>query len=546
MRVYVAAAALLVIFFCELFFASAVKSPAWDEPGHISSGVAYVQLGSLAVNPQHPPLLKALSGLGLTLSGGKWPNIPEAQALLNGDARWQWDIGSLMLYKAGLDRALMWARMPMMLVGIMGGLVLFLWARQLAGPPAAIAALMLYVLDPTIVGHSFLVTLDVGLGAFSLLFLFCLWNYVRTSSQVWMTASGIALGMALCTKFSSIVLLPVGGVLWLAGSLTFEKPAPVKKKGARPAEERAQPRWRAPLSGVWILAIAAVIVMLIYRFQGFSYIEGATKVNADHVEGYKAYMAGDLAPNFSSYFAVAYLLKEPLAAIALAALGLFLVVRGKLAARDKLFLIVPPVALFAIHVWKADDLGIRYIIPCLPFAHLLGGIALAELFRGQMWMRVAAAAACVWVVMAAAGIYPDGLSYFNESACLLNDPKMLGLDGGSRCGVAWLDDSNLDWGEGLKQLQAWMEQNAKGRTARLVYFGSFRPGAYESLAVEQMSPEDTFFRPPPGLYAVSAHIVAHNTALVRHGDAAGDEWMQRLPPRAIVGHCLYIYDIPAK
>src|ERR1051326_9204129 len=138
MRVYVAAAALLVIFFCELFFASAVKSPAWDEPGHISSGVAYVQLGSLAVNPQHPPLLKALSGLRLTISGGKWPNIPEARALRNGDTRWQWDIGSLRLYKAGLDRALMWARMPMMLVGIMGGLVLYkagldralMWARM--------------------------------------------------------------------------------------------------------------------------------------------------------------------------------------------------------------------------------------------------------------------------------------------------------------------------------------------------------------------------------------------------------------------------------
>src|SRR5690348_3988347 len=178
MRVYVAAAALLVIFFCELFFASAVKSPAWDEPGHISSGVAYVQLGSLAVNPQHPPLLKALSGVGLTIGGGKWPDVPQARALLNGDSRWQWDIGSLTLINAGLDQALMWARLPMMLVGVMGGLVLFLWGRQIAGPVAAVCALGLYVLNPTIVGHSFLVTLDVGLAAFSLLFLFCLWNYV--------------------------------------------------------------------------------------------------------------------------------------------------------------------------------------------------------------------------------------------------------------------------------------------------------------------------------------------------------------------------------
>src|SRR2546427_5973955 len=36
--------------------------------------------------------------------------------------------------------------------------------------------------------------------------------------------------------------------------------------------------------------------------------------------------------------------------------------------------------------------------------------------------RIAAAVLCAWLVVAAAGIYPDGLSYFNESACLLDDP----------------------------------------------------------------------------------------------------------------------------
>src|SRR5215510_344000 len=118
-----AAAVLLTIFFGEVFFASQVKSPAWDEPGHIASGVAYVQLGSLAVNPQHPPLLKALSGLSLTLAGAKWPDVPQARELLNGKESWQWDIGSFILIKAGLDSALMWARLPMMLVGLLGGLL---------------------------------------------------------------------------------------------------------------------------------------------------------------------------------------------------------------------------------------------------------------------------------------------------------------------------------------------------------------------------------------------------------------------------------------
>jgi len=524
---FAVAAALLAIFFGEVFFASRAKSPAWDEPGHIAAGVAYVQLGSLSVNPQHPPLLKALSGAGLTLGGGKWQDVPQARDLLRGAEQWQWDIGSLILIKSGLEEALLWARLPMMLVGLMGGLVLYLWGRQIAGELAALCALGLYVLDPTIVGHSILVTLDVGLGAFSLLFLFCLWNWVRAPGRAWMAVCGITLGLALCTKFSSVVLVPLA-----AGLVLIDR----RRKGAR----------AAAVALLWIYGIATVVVLAIYRFQGpGAYLAGVTKVNADHAANYLVYMAGDLASNFTSYFAVAYLLKEPLAAIALAAAGLILVLRGKeFALREKLFLLAPPAAIFLLHVWKADNLGIRYIIPCLPFAHLLGGIALASLLRAPAkGRRIAGAILAMWAAVAAAGIYPDGLSYFNESACLLDDPGKVGLDGGSRCGIAWLDDSNVDWGQGLKQLQTWLGRNAKGRTVRLAYFGSFPPGAYD-MPVEQMADSQVWFHPPPGLYAVSAHMVAHDSALVRRNYARGDEWMTRFSPRAIVGHCLYIYDFP--
>jgi hypothetical protein len=525
---FVLAAALLAVFFFEVFFASGKKSPAWDEPGHIASGLAYVQLGSLAVNPQHPPLLKALSGLGLTLGGGKWPDVPQARDLLRGAEQWQWDIGSLMLIQAGLDRALMWARLPMMLVGLLGGLVLYLWSRRIAGEAAALSALLLYVLDPTIVGHSFLVTLDVGLGTFSLLFFWSLWTYVKAPTRLKLGLCGIALGLALCTKFSSMVLLPLAAVLAVGG-----------------------PGWRKEwrnrsVSCLVMYAIGGVIVLAIYRFQGpGAYLAGVTKVNADHAANYLVFLAGDLASGFTSYFAAAYLLKEPLAAILLAVCGLMFVLRGKeFAWQEKGFLLLPPASLFLLHVWKADNLGIRYIIPCLPFAHLLGGIAVATLLRSPFVVkRVAAVVLCAWAVVAAGGIYPDGLSYFNESACLLDDPGKLGLDGGSRCGIAWLDDSNVDWGEGLKQLQSWLAQNAPGRTARLLYFGSFPPAGYEA-PLEQVDDASMWFQPPPGLYAVSAHIVAHNSALVRRNYARGDEWMLRTPPRAIVGHAFYIYDIP--
>jgi hypothetical protein len=52
----------------------------------------------------------------------------------------------------------------------------------------------------------------------------------------------------------------------------------------------------------------------------------------------------------------------------------------------------------------------------------------------------------LWCALAAAGIHPDQLSYFNETACLTTEPGQLELGGGSRCGYRWMDDSNVDWG----------------------------------------------------------------------------------------------------
>jgi hypothetical protein len=260
-----------------------------------------------------------------------------------------------------------------------------------------------------------------------------------------------------------------------------------------------------------------------------------------------AYLGGDLARRFTSYFAAAWLLKEPLASIILGLIGLGVVWRGsKFALRGRLFLTLPPAALFVLHVWKADDLGIRYIIPCLPFAHMLGGAAMAMLLRGpSSGKRAAGIVLGIWVIVAAVGIYPDGLSYFNESACLLDRPGKIGLDGGSRCGGAWLDDSNIDWGSGLKQLQSWLAKNAAGRTARLGYFGSFPPSAYD-MPVELVEDSTLGFQPKAGLYVVSAHLATHSTALVRRGYSGGDEWMLRVPPVAIIGHCLYVYDFGGK
>jgi hypothetical protein len=124
----------------------------------------------------------------------------------------------------------------------------------------------------------------------------------------------------------------------------------------------------------------------------------------------------------------------------------------------------------------------------------------------------------------------------------LTEPRKVGLDGGSRCGPLWLDDSNVDWGQGLKQLKAWLDRNAPGQHIRLGYFGSVPPEAY-GIAYSPVSDDDLLNGQTPGLYAVSAHIVASTPAVAKQARGAGAEWLRRTPPVAIVGHAFYIFDL---
>jgi len=286
-----------------------------------------------------------------------------------------------------------------------------------------------------------------------------------------------------------------------------------------------------------MLATAFVVMQAIYLFPGdvFAYTDGFSKVYADHNPDYKGFLAGQFKVRFYSYFAAAYLLKEPVASILLALIGLAFVVRGSFSITTKLFLLLPPAVLFTGYTFSAANIGVRYIIPVLPFAYLLGGAGLASMMRNTAtWKRALALVLCAWVLVAAAGIYPDHLAYFNEMPCLVRNPSQIGFDGGTRCGPLWLDDSNVDWGQGLKQLKVWLDENSGGRTVRLAYFGTIPPEAYgirhEKLSLEELIPD-----PKPGLYVVSAHLVVRALGF-------GGAWLRRAPT-AIIGHSLYVYDI---
>ena len=165
------AGVLLSAFLAQAFLASAIKSPVFDETGDIAAGLSYVQSGEVRANLQHPPLLKEMAGAALWLAGLRLPDSPPVRRML-ADGGGERAVGAQLIAANGPGRAMFWARLPFLLLAGALGVLLFLWGRQLLGDVAAVAALFLYTLDPAILGHGYLATMDVGLAAFTLLFLF--------------------------------------------------------------------------------------------------------------------------------------------------------------------------------------------------------------------------------------------------------------------------------------------------------------------------------------------------------------------------------------
>jgi hypothetical protein len=554
----VIACVLLAAFLAQSFLASRVKSPTFDETTHIAAGLSYVETGEIRANPQHPPLLKTIAGLSLLLAGVRLPDIPETRQMIGG-AGGENAVGRAVISRNGPDRVMFWARLPFILLSAMLGLLIYLWGRKLAGDLAALAALFLYTLDPTMLAHSYLVTMDVGLAFFTVLSLLALWEYLEHPSTNRLVLCGLAMGALLAAKFSAVFLLPVAAALLLAAVRWPPQPVPddrsqflrpYSRRGPDAADAGAVHGYAAGACAFLAMClVATLVIQALYFSPGglFLYSTGVGRVNVDHAPDYLVFLAGRLQHNFAGYFAAAYLLKEPIASLVLVAIGLAALVRSRtISVLAKLFLLLPPAILFAAHTVWADDMGIRYLIPELPFAYLIGGLGAAWLIQNRSrWTKPLAVVLAVWTVVAAIGIYPDHLAYFNEAACLPGNLDRIGIDGGARCGPLWLDDSNVDWGQGLKQLKDWLDHHAAGRNIRLAYFGTVLPEAY-GVVCERIGPEELMQDPRPGLYVVSAHFVARVPALGARLKPGGGEWLRLTAPVAIVGHSLYVYDVGAK
>jgi hypothetical protein len=571
--------ALVLIPFAVLFFILTVssytqKSATWDEPQHLIAGYTALKFHDYRTDPEHPPFLRMWAAWPLLMMPGIKMDLEAIDKIH--PVAWvgsgQFFFCHAFLYQMNdADRLLYPARFMIVLLGLLLGVLLFSWTRELFGFWPAAVALGLYTTEPNILAHSSLVTTDFAVTCFVFGTMYFLWRATREVS--WANLLGLTgfFALAHVSKFSAILLGPL--VLALLAVRVYRKSAWPCKIGQVRALTSLKSR---ALFATGALAVLALVMWVtIWTVYGFRYLPSASStwqfrfqdepgakervpvlagvVNwADehrllpnaYTQGFlltqiKAQQRGAfLAGQFSRegwwyYFPVAFLIKTPVALIVLFLAGVALcAIRWRTLTQNELFMLLPLAAYLAATMTAKLNIGLRHILPIYPFVLLLAGKTVAEcLVSKRRALACLLGALCLSQVVELARVYPHYLAFFNQ------------FIGGPRNGNEYLVDSNLDWGQDLKPLKAWMDKNNVVHI-NLSYFGTADPAYYgincTHLPGAPFFDEQLIAGPQlPGYVAVSVTNL-RGVYLSEAGRAFYRPLLERTPS-AVIGYSIHVY-----
>ena len=570
---------LLLAFFAQAVTSMPLKAPTFDEEFHIARAYAYVHTGDLRMQQNHPPLVSLLAGVPLLLM----PELTPPEEIPHWDDAFLFHFADNLFWRLGhdVDKMLFLARFPIVLLGTLLGAFVYRWARDAYGRAAGLLAAGLYAFAPNLLAHTRLVTTDLAVTACSFIALYAFWRYLRQPTGWRMGLAGVALGLALTAKLSALLLIPVTGLLALLESRHYadcrlqiadcRKRVATRGKLAVGHLSLVIGHWSLVI-GHWALVIlcAGVIVWASYRFEvrawpgttlplpATTYLLNVRTLIGHADRGHGAFLMGRVSIHgWWYYFPVAFLLKTPLPTLLLLGVAAWDTVR-RARWREEAPLLVFPVAYFGFALASSLNIGFRYILPIVPFiityaakvAGLTGlrprpGRRLRPGRRPAWLRRYALPVLMVLYASASLRLHPHYLAYFNL------------LAGGPEGGYRYLVDSNLDWGQDLKLLKAYLDEQVDrveevdrvevgAGEVWLGYLGTADPAyygiRYRSLFVPGTSrPAEGFFpiNPAPGWYAVSATVL--QGAYSPEPDLF--DWFRRHEPIARIGYSIFVYRV---
>ncbi|HEX3085278.1 MAG TPA: glycosyltransferase family 39 protein, partial [Pyrinomonadaceae bacterium] len=453
------------------------KSITNDEIVLIPSAYYHLVGDNYRLVNEHPPLSKIVAGTAFLFVQPNEGLATEVTAENNPDyERWQYYLGFWEHNRDRFEAISFWPRVPMILLTVALGVLVFRFARELFGARAAVLAVVLFACEPTVLAHGRVVQTDVPAAFGWLLFFMALSAYAKQATFNRAIYLGIAAAVAILSKFSMLLAGPVLAVFFLI----------LLARALRAREKVAMVVTHAGLIVLTIL----VVINAAYFFQHRSlddsdtrWINMAFPGNAAAVTTVERLLAHLLPTDFVLgvffqfwhngvghaagllgmysqmgwwyYFPVAFALKStlPFLALALASLGwgTYKWIKRR---ETRFFWLLLPFAIYTAFVlFSHIDIGVRYYLPAYSFLFILSGGLLDALLRSKRVRRagmVIAVALIAWIAVEAIRAHPNQMSYMNQLA--------------SRAPHWWyLSDSNVEWGDDARGLAEFL--HARGETS---------------------------------------------------------------------------------
>jgi 4-amino-4-deoxy-L-arabinose transferase-like glycosyltransferase len=491
--------------------AARVETPTVDEFAHLPAGCVYWKTGDFDLYSKNPPLAKLWMSLPVVTDSRS--TIPRVEGPTQGWGPWVYGTAFMNANRSQYFAFFFRARVMIILLGLLTGGLLFLWARELFSVPTASILASLFLLSPTVLAHAHLATIDMGCAFTMMLAVLALRRSCRAPGWRWAGLCGAALGLALAVKYTAFLLLPVIAILFPLSRL---------RSGNRPDKLRVSLMVR----DLGVLVLAAILVInLLMGFSGAfrpvgqfafesAFVKGVQRhlpawlpvpLPGAYVTGFDAQKLDTEAGEFGSYLLgrwsehgwwyynlFALLVKEPEPLLILLVLAPWFWRKrpGRKGAAS--FLMIPAIVLLVfLSLFNRLNIGIRYLLPVLPFLYLLiGPVVEAIHIRRRRWVRWGGVSLLLgYYAGTAIAVHPGYLSYFNPAS------------GGSAGGARLLLDSNIDWGQDLYRLPPLKQKLGEKEPLGLLYFGHVDPGLY-GISYTPVPPE-----PTRGLLAVSVNFL---------------------------------------
>jgi hypothetical protein len=450
----------LAAYFAIGFHSMVQQSTTYDEARHWKYGLRTLAGNTSRFDDSKMPIT-ALNAIPFRLKQALWPQT-------------DWSI----------HQTLESARCLTLLAGVLLGWLVFAWARAVGGSRAGLIALGLFLVDPNLAAHAQWVTTDIY-GALGItLSVYCFWRFLVSPGTLRGLLTGLAIGLALVSKFTAaylFILLPLLTLThWLSQrraqdnrkwleSCIIHTPILINTFFIILAAGYLGNGWGSPLSAyefksdlfITLQEAAGKLAHIPLPFPK-PFIEGLDWVK--FFEGASlgrgpGYLFGELSRDpFPNYYFWVFWYKVPIGILlmlgwAVVESALRALRQRRLSSSESLPLLTALFFMVYFNYFCNAQMGIRHLLVIFPAFYVFTGITLSKGFYPAAanepanrinplpcWLLLTLRACAVtilmfWAALSVASHYPHLTAYFNEMA------------GKPIHYYRILADSNLEWGQ---------------------------------------------------------------------------------------------------